>query len=240
MIKFRSKKFSSHILSDAWTGAKIGASGGAIASAVLSRMSFGKKKEAVYGKFDKNGKPIGKPIKFKEKIDIKYNDSPNGSKIKDNLLITAGGTIIGAALGALVGTIKDISEGISRSRTVDARLLGDVVKILKKSGLRENLDFTRDPKRANELKTKVCIVISKYSDDLRLLINTVNDAKLKGITGKISKDVPNGSIKNNTTSDKYNEITLSTISSGADADLIAEIIKQFVSAKYPVYIVEVG
>lgn len=215
MIKFRAKEFSSHIISDTITGAKIGAAGGAAISSIVPR-------------FRKKG---GK---------IVYDDTQKGNNSFNSLKVVGLGLIVGASLGFLAGAAKDINEWNNRKTTIDNRLMKDILSLLKKSGSRENIDFTRDPKIANDLKTKVCIVISKHSDDLKILINTINDPKLKTLTDKITKSVPNGSIKNNTTSDRYNEITISTLSSSADADLIVEIMKMFISAKYSVYVVEVG
>ena len=199
------------ILSDTISGAKVGGAIGALGAPVLGRMNGGK---------------------FTNK------NSNDPAFVKKSLMVTGGGILLGAALGMLVGTVKAIGTSINRADTVDDRLLNDVVEKLGKNGV--NKDFTRDPKIANELKTKVCLVISKYSDDLRILINTVNDPKLKAITDVVVKEVPRGSIKTNTGSNKYNEITLSTLSSGKDASVIAEIAKAYIQKGYPVYLVEVG
>lgn len=234
MIKFRAKEFSSHILSDAITGAKIGAAGGTLSSAVLSRLSY-----------NEPDKVEGRSLvgRIKDKLNgFAYNKEADkdGSIMKKSLEIAGAGALIGAALGAVAGAIKDIGTVVNRKNTVDNRLMSKVISKLKSKGANENVDFTRNPKAATQLKSKVCIVISKYSDDLRVLINTVNDPKLESLTNRITKNVPNGSIKNNTTSDKFNELILSTISSGADADLITEITLNYIKAKYPVYLVEVG
>lgn len=210
MVKFREKDYS--VLSDTISGAKIGGAIGAVGTPILGRLKKG-------GKFSN-----------------KNSNDPDF--IKKSLMVTGGGILLGAALGMLVGTAKAIGTKINRATTVDDRLLDDVVGKLGNNKL--NKDFTRDPKIANELKTKVCLVVSKYSDDLRILINTVSDPKLKAITDAIVKEVPRGSIKTNTTSNKYNEITLSTLSSGKDASVIAEIAKAYIQKGYPVYLVEVG
>lgn len=223
MIKFRAKEFSDHIISDTLNGAKLGLTAGALTSAVL-------------GRINKKG-----PVSFRHPLsNISYNSENDKDLGRKSLVISAGGLVIGAALGALAGTIKSVGRKINRTRTVDDRLMKNILASLKKSGMRENIDFTRDPKVANSLKIKVCIVITKYSDDLRLLINTVNDPKLKAITDKIVSNVPNGSVKNNTASDKFNEIVLTTISSAADPELVTEVVKHFIQSKYPVYLVEVG
>ena len=162
--------------------------------------------------------------------------SPNRRKLS----IVGIGTIVGAALGALVGLIKKGDKLISR-RNVDKRLMGTVVENLKKSSFKGGIDFTRDPKVADQLKTKVCIVITKYSGDLRVLINTVADKKLRDLTNRVTKNIPNSSVINTKTSNRFNEITVSTISDGsADAGLVTGICATFIRSGYPVYLVEVG
>jgi len=151
------------------------------------------------------------------------------------------GIIIGAALGALNYAIKGISNSVNRKRTVNNRLMKTVVENLLKDGFKEGTDFTRDPKTADQLKTKVCIVMSKFSDDLRVLINTVADSKLKRTTDEVIKRIPNVSVVNTKLTDKYNDITISTISdSSADASLVTGIAEHFIHSNYPVYLVEVG
>ncbi len=151
------------------------------------------------------------------------------------------GAIIGAALGALNYAIKGISDSINRKKTVNNRLMKTVVENLLKDGFKEGKDFTRDPKIADQLKTKVCIVMSKFSDDLRVLINTVSDSKLKRTTDEVISRIPNVSVVNTKLTDKYNDITISTISdSSADASLVTGIAEHFIHSGYPIYLVEVG
>lgn len=211
MVKFREKSYS--IIGDTISGAKIGGAIGALGAPIAGRLS-------------KNG--------------TKFTNTSNNdvSLIHKSLAMIGGGIVVGASLGFLVGAVKSIGLSLNRENTVDARLLDTVERKLRKFKL--NKDFTRDPKIANELKTKVCLVISRHSDDLRILINTINDPKLKGVTDEVSKSIPRGSIKTGTSSNKYNEITLSTLSSGKDASVIAEIAKAYIQRGYPVYLVEVG
>lgn len=210
MIKFRAKVFSD-FLSDVWAGTMIGASGGALSSQILGRTS-------------KSG----------------FNSKSKNPDIKKALLITGGGALIGAALGGLWNIIKSTDKTINMINTVDKRLMMKVISLLKSYGFKENVDFTRDPKHANTMKTKVCIVVSKYSDDLRLLINTARDERLTRLRDKIIKSVPNGSVSNSSAGNRFNEITLSTITSANDSKMIAEVAKNFIKNKYPVYLVEVG
>ena len=160
---------------------------------------------------------------------------------KTELSIIGGGTIIGAGLGLLVGLTKDISTRVNRATTVDARLMQGVIENLKKDGFREGIDYTRDPKIANDLKMKVCIVISRNSGNLQLLVNTVADTKLKTVANNMAKNIPNTATVNTKLSDKYNDISISTVSdSSANLGLITGIAEYFIRNKYPVYLVEVG
>ena len=160
---------------------------------------------------------------------------------KTELSIIGGGTIIGAGLGLLVGLTKDISTKVNRATTVDARLMKGVIENLKKDNFREGIDYTRDPKIANDLKMKVCIVISKNSGNMQLLVNTVADTKLKTVTLNMAKNIPNTATVNTKLSDKYNDISISTVSdSSANLGLVTGIAEYFIRNKYPVYLVEVG
>ena len=215
MVKFRQKDFS--IKSDIISGATLGASTGLIASKLVGNSLI---KPGLKKFFPKAGK---------------LNDW-------DTSVITMGaGTVIGAGLGLIAGLIKESSKAINRHNTVDDRLMQTVVDNLKKSGLKEGKDFTRDPKTASDLKTKVCIIITKVSNDLKLLINTVADNKLKTVSNNVVKNLPNTGTVTKNMSDKFNDITISTISdSSADAGLITGIAENFIHNGFPVYLVEVG
>jgi hypothetical protein len=83
--------------------------------------------------------------------------------------------------------------------------------------------------------------MSRVSDDLRILINTVSDSKLKRTTDEVINRIPNVSVVNKKMTDKFNDITISTISdSSADASLVTGIAEHFIHSSYPVYLVEVG
>lgn len=151
------------------------------------------------------------------------------------------GTLIGAALGLLYGVTKEITTKINRSTTVNQRLMETVVENLKKTGFKEGKDFTRDPKLANEVKTKVCIVVSKTDGDLKLLVNTVSDSKLKSVTENMVKNIPNSSTVTKKMSDRFNDVVITSISdSSADYGLVTGIAEFYIRHKYPVYLVEVG
>ena len=169
------------------------------------------------GFFRKNTTPTGQ------------NDPEKTNKLKKAINLTGMGAVVGAALGAVASGVKEISKTISIKTTVDKRLMQTLVLVLKKDGLVEGKDFTRDPKIANNLKTKVCLAITRNSGDLRLLINTV------------SKRIPNVSAITKNISDKFNEISVTCISdSTTDAGLLAGIAEKFIHSGYPVYLVEVG
>lgn len=151
------------------------------------------------------------------------------------------GMAIGAALGFLAGCIDEGRERFNRKKTVDARLMKTVVENLKKDNFKEGYHFTLDPKTASELKTRVCICISKISGDLRILVNIVSDPKLKGIATDMIKNIPNKSAVSERNSDRFNDITITTISdSSMDAGLITGIAERFIHSGYPVQLVEVG
>ena len=177
--------------------------------------------------------------KFVGKKDKKQADT---EIFKKRIAFLAASTILGAGLGALVGIIKESDKFINRKSTVDNRLMDRIVDDLEKTGFKEGENFTRDPKTADRLKTPVSIAITRNSGELRLLVNTVADNKLRTLTKKIVKTLPNSSVVHEESKNRYNEFSLTTISdgSGADVGLIAGICERFIREKYPVYLVEVG
>lgn len=159
----------------------------------------------------------------------------------EGLKIAGLGAAIGATLGTLVGGIKEIASHLNRKNTVDRRLMSRVIEVLKKDAFKEGTDFTKDPKTANSLKTKVCIVISKVSGELRISVNLVSDPKLKAVSDEIIKRLPNTSATTEKISDKFNDIMITSISdASADVGLIVGVIEKFIHSGYPVYLVEVG
>ena len=155
-------------------------------------------------------------------------------------LVVGGSMLAGAALGALAGKIKD--NNVQKSR-VDAgvRLFDTVLDNLRKIGFKEGHDFTQDPRMANIMKTKVCIVVSRNSSGLKMLINTVDDPELKNVTKKIHSSLGRNTVSTERVNNKFNELTITTMSSnGGDATFVTRIIEMFIRNGYPVYIVEVG
>lgn len=172
------------------------------------------------------------------KFRAKYNGMDQPVR---NALIELGGIAIGASLGFLAGAIMDISDSVSKKMTVNQRLMKDVLVNLKKMGFSEGRDYTRDPKVAGLLKTRVCLVVSKSSDELRLLINTASDRKLDSITKQIVKNLPTMSTVTEKVTDRFNEINITTMTSNnGDALWIATLAEKFIKENYPVYLIEVG
>jgi hypothetical protein len=154
------------------------------------------------------------------------------------------GTLIGAALGLVYSIVKDVSNDRNRENTVDNRLMKSIVSLLKANGLKEGKDFTRDPKIATDLRTKVSIVVNRDSGDLKLIVNSVSDYKLKKTMDDIirkSKSHSNNPIRvSENLSDRYNDISIITVEDPSNAKLVAGIVEGLVKEGYPVYILEVG
>lgn len=186
----------------------------------------------------KDSKEITYDYTGKNKFAMKYN---NWNPFFKKALIEVGGIAVGAALGALAGAIMDISDHINRKTTVNNRLMKNVVDNLKRSGYREGKDFTRDPKMSNLLKTKVCLVISKSSDEIKLLINMIRDSKLKSISDDIVKNLPTLSTVSEKVTDRYNDLNITTMTSNkGDAVWVTSIAEKFIQNGFPVYLIEVG
>ena len=146
-------------------------------------------------------------------------------------------TILGAALGAIVGAIRTAKDA---ARSTNNRLLKQVLPRLKSKGLVEGKDFTMDPKKANEIPTKVCIVLSSASGELQTIINSKDDPKLKKVVDGVVRKSP-GRAQVTTQNNRFNEITITTEKrTAANVNQVVSIIESFVESGYPVYIVEVG
>lgn len=219
-VKFRKKNFS--ILGDTIKGANIGLGIGTMGNI------FTPKKLSIKKSNSNRVKGLKK----------EYNSL---GKYEKRLVLPIAGAIIGAGLGALYGLAKEGSDLLSRRSVNSHRLMPDVFDNLKKLSFKEGIDYTRSPKEANQLKTRVCIVITKNNGDLKILINTVSDPKLKDISTETLKNIPNSSVITNTVSNNFNEVIITTISDGsADAGLVTGICERFIRSGYPVYLIEVG
>ena len=266
MIKFRQKGFSDYITRDALKGASLGLSSGIVLSGLGFAPNSAKKwipGHKIYNNLrDKytpaplivNSNRIGdlhvnpkdtqllgminpKTGKNYEVGDVVWEENASGTTGQQKLLLAAGTTILGAALGAIVGAVKSIKDS---TRSTNNRLLKKILPILKSMGLVEGKDYTMDPKKANEIPTKVCIVLSSASGELQTIINSRDDRKLKQVVDRVVKMSP-GRPQVTTQNNKFNEITITTEkNTTANVIQVASIIKTFVGNGYPVYIVEVG
>lgn len=154
---------------------------------------------------------------------------------------TAYGAIIGAALGALSATLRWTGRKISRKKD-GVRLSTQISNGLNGLGFKENLDFTLDPKMANLLKTKVCIVFSRSKAEFKIILNSLNDSKLSEIIKSVVKSYPKSGypVITEKNTDKFNEIQIVSIPSEDDISIILDSIGVIIEKGYPVYIVEVG
>lgn len=160
---------------------------------------------------------------------------------REGAVYTGAGLLIGASLGAFLAVVDKQRERFNRKTTVDNRLMKVVVENLKKDNFQEDKDFTRDPKRASELKTRVAIQISRVSGDLRVGINMISDPRLQGLAKDLVKNIPNKSAVSERNSDRFNDIIITTISdSSMDAGLVTGVAERFIHSGYPVQLVEVG
>lgn len=199
-------------------------------------------------------------IKFREKDFSNYivNDAIKGASIgatagalasgrvkkvpffKEGKMLAGAGAIIGAALGALVGTARQLNEHFNR-KGADNRLMAPILRELNKKYYREDQDYTRDPKKANSLGTKVCLVISSDGSDFKMLVNTADDPELRNLSRKLSKNIPAAQVSTNFASNKYNEIQISTVRDvRSNLNAVLSVVDGFIQAGYPVYLVEVG
>lgn len=254
MAIFRQKKFS--WASDIGRGASIGAGIGTLASHLLpNKWEYSDKERAIQREVDKQERESSRRNKA---INVPAPDSSdpsagitrfmrlknavnNSSQSTRTIVGAATGAVVGASLGAMAAALKGASRSLGR-RWEERNLMSDTVGKLERGGFKKDVDFTQDPKMANGLGTKVCIVVTMLSGDLQILINTKNDEKLSNGTKEIIRNLPNSSVKTKRTSDKFNEITITTVSDGsaADAGFLASIAERFIRLGYPVYLVEVG
>ena len=212
MIKFRARNFSNYIISDAATGAQTGAILGTLFSPAFAALTK-------------------KATKMNLGSWVKYVGSTLGV-----------GLLVGAALGILVGAVRTVGEKINQETTTDDRLMKWIIQDLKNKGFKEGTDFTRDPKTADRLRTKISIVVSRVNGDLKLVINAADDIKLSRLAYNITKNIPSSTAKTEKVSDKYNELTITTISGvqSSDAGFVSGICEKLIRSGYPIYILEVG
>ena len=257
MIQFRQKDFSNYILKDTLRGAGIGLSIGALASGLgvtpekIPTWIPGSKKYNDIPKVNAKNKE-GNVVNYvrTDKHIVAGNDKHPDSYANFNTIepmvqsgtqkvaFAAGTTLLGAFLGLVVGAIR--TAAANGKLNPPSRLLNRILPKLKADGLVEGKDFTMDPKKANEIPTKVCIVISSASGELQTVINTKDDSRLKGVVDKVVKKSP-GRSQVSTQNNRFNEITITTEkNAAANVNQVVSIIESFVESGYPVYLVEVG
>jgi K+-sensing histidine kinase KdpD len=149
------------------------------------------------------------------------------------------GSALGALAGAFLGATKAVDSKISQSMS-GHKLIREVIKNLERAGYKKDIEWTTDPKKASLMKTKVCIVISRSSDELGLLVNMASDPELKKVSAEVVKNLPWGSKATEKVSDRFNEIQISSIPAKTDATYIFGKIEKFIQAGFPVYLIEVG
>ena len=188
-----------------------------------------------------NGAMIGAGLGFgltRSPFKNPSNNKDKGKSIPDWKI-----SLIGAGLGAIVGSLKWASGKISR-RTSKRFLSDNITDRLLVSGYSKDKDFTKNPKIADLLKTKVCVVLSKSHSEMKILINTANEQKLNKLLEKIIKqeNPSEFSNKRSKSGEKFNELVLTSLPTSEEKDIlyIMEIIETFIRNGYPVYIVEVG
>lgn len=153
------------------------------------------------------------------------------------------GIIVGAALGTLFGIIKNEAISRNRNNTINDRYLPKVTEMLLNRGFLEDKDFTRDPKTADDLKTRICIMVSRYSTDTRISINCSADFKTQQLIDKMINDLGLSrrvSIKKQG-SDRFANIEmLKRTKIDEDVNLIKSISEYLMKRHIPIYLVEVG
>lgn len=158
------------------------------------------------------------------------------------LMILGTSMLIGAGLGALIGAVQDAGTHWHNKNIGDQRVTKDLLKELSNLGLEEDRDFTRSPKTANLMRTKVCIMLKGDATEFNIVINSREDKNLKNTIFNITSRFRNGYQKTvNQANNNYNEITLTTIKDKRNnVKAVADIISKLVSEGYKVYLVEAG
>lgn len=119
--------------------------------------------------------------------------------------------------------------------------INTITRVLKMKGFAPDRDFTTNPKVADRLKTKVCIVIRSDVDLLSIIISSANDDIAKKALDEIMRGVPDRYKKTVDRTEKGNKVSLTAMSSNmGDVSYVANIAAQFMNRRIPVYLVEVN
>lgn len=153
-----------------------------------------------------------------------------------------GGALVGASLVLAYWLIKSAYNKADEATTSnDNDVLAEVCRNLIKAGFKINKDFTTNPAEADNLRTKVCIVISKAEGHISINVNSISDPKLDQISKSLIKNLPSGSKYSTRESDRNNDLMITLVdSNNNDAGYIASVAERFIRAKYPVFIVELN
>lgn len=226
MIKFKQKKFSKFV-DDAIVGGKIG---GAIGTLVTYPDMLTEKVTKFLPGYNK--------LPTKKKI-TNGEGKTYSSNLAQKLYIVGAGIAVGATLGALIGATKDILTYIDWKKSGNSTI-ASIKRELDKRHYRIGEQYTLDPKEADRLGCKVCILVNHDAADLNLIVNTVNDPKLSSIATKSIKAI-GGKVKVDNAANNYNKLTLTTISNpSTNAKTVAGICADFIEAGFPVYVLEAG
>ena len=114
------------------------------------------------------------------------------------------------------------------------------IDILTRNGYIENKDFFTDPKKADQYKTKVSIILRRDLGTMDLIVNTTYDAKLDRVTRSIFKEIPSESSFFKKSSENNIEIIVSSIDVNSSPDYMAEVSQKFIEKKIPVYLLEIN
>lgn len=159
---------------------------------------------------------------------------------KNRLLLVGGSMLVGAALGALVGGVRDFLDWKQKKSVGSTRMSDRIIDNLVRMGYKGGKDFTMNSKLANSLKLKVCVSVSRVNGEVKLVVNTANDSNLQKITSDITKNLPKSAVATETIGDKFNNLVITKMSSVEDPAFVSSILEQFIRKGYPVYIVEIG
>lgn len=209
-------------------------SGAAYGSAVGAFLSGGGSKSV--------GRRVIKFVPGGEWVSDKISGSGE-DKLNESLSILGTSILIGAGLGALIGAVQDLNQYVSRKNVGNDRDMGELLRTLRDRGLEENKDFTRSPKTANLMKTKVCVVLKQGGDttEFNVMVNSINDRRLRATLNKCISKLGPLQTKTDHANNKYNELTLTTIKNKTEnVKLVADLVENLVNSGYQVYIVEVG
>lgn len=251
LFKFKQKN-NSHTGKYALRGAGYGLGVGSLVSGLLpDKLGFIKQDKMVDtiegGKTKRSHNTVYEydPTSRFNKEGTKYNKIANyyNSKMSNDpqikrILVSLGATALGAGIGAIIGAIADYTD--HKNKAGNERLMKSVVDNLKRMGFKDGIQYTLDPKMATLLKTRVTLVISKTADSMRLIINSANDSKLGKVSEGIIKNLPSMSTTNSKFSDRFNEISITTLSSQENATFVSSVAERFIKEGFPVYLVEVG